>query len=109
IMFAMARDNNLPFSAALSRVSGRSRTPVVPALVAGLLAALILVVNAALPGLIDLVAPVAVLWANLAYLLVTGSLLLLRLRGWPDRRGGFALGRWGLPVNVLAVGWGVLM
>jgi len=28
-----------------------------------------------------------------------------RLRGWPNRPAGFRLGRWGLPVNALAVLW----
>jgi urea carboxylase system permease len=114
LMFAMSRDNNLPFSRALARVSQTSRTPIVPALIAGALAALILVVNSFLPGLIDLVAPVAVLWANLAYLFVIGPLLVLRLRGWPARggsgaKGVFALGRWGVAVNLLAVAWSVLL
>lgn len=114
LMFAMARDSNLPFGAALAAVSERSRTPIAPALVAGLLAAGILGVNVNLRGFIDLVAPVAVLWANLAYLLVTISLLFRRLKGWPARggcglAGVFALGKWGLPVNLLAVAWGVLM
>jgi urea carboxylase system permease len=114
LTFAMARDNNLPFGAVLARVSGASHTPIVPAVVAGLLAAAILVVNVTLPGFIDLVAPIAILWANLAYLCVTGSLLLMRCRGWPGNGGSgapriFALGRWGLLVNLLAVVWGVLI
>jgi urea carboxylase system permease len=114
LTFAMARDNNLPFGATLARVSGISRTPIVPALVAGLFAALILVVNVNLPGFIDLVAPIAILWANLAYLFVTCSLLIMRCRGWPAKEGSggrqvFALGKWGLPVNLLAVLWGVLI
>jgi amino acid transporter len=45
IMFAMARDNNLPGGAALARVHPVRRTPVVPAVVIGVLAVLILVVN----------------------------------------------------------------
>jgi urea carboxylase system permease len=114
MMFAMARDNNLPFGHALSRVSETSRTPVVPAVVAGLLAAAILLVNVWLPGAVDLVAPIAILWANLAYLLVTLPLLVRRMRGWPgdagpDGRRAFALGRWGVPVNLAAVVWGVGM
>jgi urea carboxylase system permease len=114
LMFAMARDNDLPFGHALARVSGATQTPVVPALVVGAGAAGILLVNAVLPELIDLVVPVAILWANLAYLFVTVPLLLLRLRGWPARGGAgvkglFRLGRWGLPVNVLAVAWGAFM
>lgn len=112
LLFAMARDNNLPCSVALSRVSGVSRTPVVPALVAGLLAAACLVLNVYIPGLIDHIAPMAILWANLAYLLVTSSLLGMRFRGWPGKDGAhgyFALGKWGLPVNLAAVVWGVLV
>jgi urea carboxylase system permease len=114
LMFAMARDNDLPFGAALARVSGATQTPVIPSLVVGGAAAGILLVNAVLPELINLVVPTAILWANLAYLLVTVPLLLLRLRGWPARGGSggkdlFALGKWGLPVNALAVAWGIFM
>jgi hypothetical protein len=48
------------------------------------------------------------------YLLVTGPMLVKRLRGeWPGpdagRGGCFSLGRWGLPVNILAVVWGAAM
>jgi len=57
-----------------------------------------------------MVVAVAILWANLAYLLVTATLLARRLQGWPPRSvapGLFSLGRWGLLVNLLAVLWGV--
>jgi hypothetical protein len=52
------------------------------------------------------------LWANLAYLMVTATLLERRLRGWPERDeagAAFSLGRWGMLVNVLAVAWGVFI
>jgi len=42
----------------------------------------------------------------IAYLCVTGPLLVARLRGkWPTAEHGpyFSLGRWGLPVNLAAV------
>ena len=42
MMFAMARDNNLPARLALARVSPETKTPVVPALVIGVLAVAIL-------------------------------------------------------------------
>jgi hypothetical protein len=49
----------------------------------------------------------------LAYLLVTVPALRARLsrqpRLLPQQAGGFSLGRWGLPVNVLAVVYGVAM
>ena len=49
---------------------------------------------------------VAIIMFYIAYLCVTGPLLIARLRGkWPTAEHGpyFSLGRWGLPVNVLAV------
>jgi amino acid transporter len=108
LIFAMARDNDLPFSTALARVSAASQTPALPALVAGILAVAILVANVDFPNVIRVVTAVAILWANLAYLLVVSPLLLRRLHGWPvyGERGVvgiFALGRWGLPVNLMAV------
>src|SRR5262249_5642363 len=45
VMFAMARDNQLPLGPALARVSEASRVPFLPALLAGVLAAFVLVVN----------------------------------------------------------------
>jgi urea carboxylase system permease len=113
LMFSMARDNNLPFGPVLAHVSPVSRIPIAPALVAGILAAAILLVNLNIPGFVDLIAPVAIIWANLAYLLVTGPLLLRRLQGWPRRANTesppfFHLGKWGLWVNLLAVAWGVI-
>jgi urea carboxylase system permease len=113
LIFALARDNHLPFSRALARVAASTRTPVVPALLVGGLAALILLVNVNAQKLIEALIAVSIVWANLAYLLVTGSLLYRRLRGWPGRGGGvpgvFRLGRWGIPLNALAVVWGVAL
>jgi urea carboxylase system permease len=114
LVFAMARDNALPFSACLARVSAAARTPGIPALIAGVLAGGFLVINVFIEGLLDLVVPVAILWANLAYLLVISPLLSMRLRGWPRKNefgatDVFALGKWGLPVNLAAVVWSTLV
>jgi urea carboxylase system permease len=109
LIFAMARDGNLPFSTALARVSPGSRVPIVPAVLAGALAVAILLLNVDFPNVIKVVTSVAILWANLAYLLVTAALLWRRWRDWPlaesAATGAFALGRWGLPINQLAVAW----
>jgi urea carboxylase system permease len=132
LMFAMARDNNLPFAHALAHVQLWSKAPVVPSVVVGVLAAAILLVNVNLPNVIETLCSVAIVWANLAYLLVTAPLLLARLRRGGDRtyvaaRGEFdspasqtenlddqmpphfSLGRWGLPVNAIAVAWGLFV
>ena len=38
-----------------------------------------------------------------AYFLVMTVTLIYRLRGWPKVKGWFSLGRWGIPVNIVAV------
>jgi urea carboxylase system permease len=111
LVFAMARDDALPFARALARVEDRTRTPALPALVIGLAAAGLLVLNADHPQVIEALASVAVVWANLAYLFVTAPQLARRLRGGRAEEGadGFGLGRWGLPVNFAAVVWGAMV
>lgn len=37
------------------------------------------------------------------YVLVLGITLYARLRGWPKTPAPFKLGRWGIPVNILAL------
>jgi urea carboxylase system permease len=110
LMFAMARDNNLPGGARLAHVHPRHRTPVVPAVIIGVLAVLILVVNIRQPQIFTVVTSIAIILIYLAYLLVTVPMLLARLRGrWQPDGTHFSLGRFGLPVNVLAVVWGAAM
>jgi hypothetical protein len=81
--------------------------------VVGIAAIAILVANINLPKLVELVTMIAALWANLAYVIVTATLLRRRLQGWPSREmnegGYFSLGRYGMPVNVVALVWSVFM
>ncbi|MEW2410719.1 APC family permease [Streptomyces griseoviridis] len=111
LAFAMARDNNLPGSSLLARVSPRFRTPVLPAVLIGVLALAILVVNIRQPQIFTVVTSIGIVMIYLAYLGVTAPMLVTRLRGrWqPAGDGKFSLGRWGLPVNVVAVVWGLAM
>lgn len=110
LIHAMARDGGLPNSKSLAKVSQQSKAPILPAVIVGAIAIFILVVNIHMPKIVELVTMMAVLWANLAYLLVTGALLLRRFRGWPKKSPGlFTLGRWGLPVNVIGFFWSLFM
>jgi urea carboxylase system permease len=116
MMFAMARDNNLPFASRLARVDPRRKTPVLPAVLIGVLSIAVLVLNIRQPQVFTALTSIAVVMIYVAYLLVTVPMLLARLRGrWQpqpvdaDGRKHFSLGRWGLPVNVLAVLWGTGM
>jgi urea carboxylase system permease len=113
LMFAMARDNALPAAARLAKIDPKRKTPVIPAILIGVVAVLILVVNIGSPEIFTAVTSVAIIMIYIAYLLVTGPMLVKRLRGQygPDAKaaGYFTLGRWGLPVNIVAVVWGALM
>jgi urea carboxylase system permease len=114
LMFAMARDNALPAGARLAKIDPKRKTPVIPAILIGVVAVLILAVNIGTPAIFTAVTSVAVIMIYVAYLLVTGPMLLKRLRGqWPGpdaRQGGhFSLGKVGLPVNIVAVLWGAAM
>ncbi len=111
LSFAMARDNALPFAEKLAEVNPNTQTPILPAVLIGLIAALILVVNVGQPKIFTVLTSIAVIMIYLAYLMVTAPLLMKRLRGqWPPADlaagGYFTMGRWGLLVNVVAVLWG---
>lgn len=110
LMFAMARDNNLPAGSVLAKVSPRFQTPVIPAVLIGAVGVIILVVNIGQPQIFSVITSIAIIMIYLAYLLVTVPMLVQRLRGrWQAREGRFSLGRFGLPVNILAVLWGAAM
>jgi urea carboxylase system permease len=119
MLFSMARDGVMPFSRALARISPRTGMPTAPALVTGALAALIVAINFASPDAFLAIGTTCIVLLYIAYAMVTVPLLQHRLRGaW---RGGapggtdehgrplFSLGRWGLPVNALAIVYGVGM
>jgi urea carboxylase system permease len=112
MMFAMARDNRLPFGPQVARVSGRGKVPIVPALVVGILAIALLAINIGNQSAFLALTSVAIIMFYLAYLCVTGPLLLRRIRGqWPTPEHGtyFSLGRWGMLVNAFAVIYGAIV
>ena len=121
MIFSMARDGVLPFSRRLAHVSPRTGTPHLPALVTGGLAVSFLLVNLVAPSAFLALETTCIVLVYTAYALVVGAMLRRRLRGLPigtaggqeetDERGEplFTLGRWGVPVNVLALVYGVAM
>lgn len=111
MMFAMARDNALPAGSRLARISPKTKTPVIPAVVTGVLALVILVVNINQPQIFTVITSIGIIMIYIAYLLVTVPMLVKRFRGqWPPPETPgvkyFSLGKFGLPVNILGVLWG---
>jgi urea carboxylase system permease len=114
ILFSMARDGNLPFARAIASVSAHRRVPVVPALASGAIALLILAFNIVNPSAFTIIISLGIILMYIAYLGVTIPLLRKRLQGWPGnladaQEGLFALGRWGVVVNAIAIAYGALM
>lgn len=116
MIFSMARDHVLPFSAQLAKVSPRTGTPVLATVVPGVGAAACLLVNVGNAGLFLGLASVCIMLLYIAYLMVTVPLLVSRLKGRAlpdgvdeDGRPLFSLGRAGLVVNVVAVAYGAAM
>ncbi|GAA0695554.1 amino acid permease [Kitasatospora atroaurantiaca] len=112
LLFAMARDGRLPFGHAIAKVSPRSKTPMVPALLTGALTIGLLLVNIGNQRVFYILTSVAIILFYIPYLMVTAPMLLRRLRGqWPRAEHGthFNLGRWGTAVNLVAVLYGAAM
>jgi urea carboxylase system permease len=116
MIYSMSRDQLLPFSGRLGKVSDRTGTPVLATVVPGLGAAACLLVNVGNAGLFLGLASVCIMLLYIAYLMVTVPLLVRRVRGEApsggldeDGRPRFSMGRWGLAVNAAAVAYGIGM
>ncbi|MEU3245803.1 amino acid permease, partial [Streptomyces sp. NPDC006875] len=116
MLFSMARDGRLPFSGRLAKVDPRTGVPSVPALTVGVLSAALLLLNFASPEAFLAIGTTCIVMLYLAYAMVTGPMLVRRLRGGftadgTDETGAplFSMGRWGVPVNAVALVYGLLM
>ncbi len=105
LCFGMARDNQLPVSRPLAKVSPSLHTPVGTCIVVALLAAVPFLQYTG-AGIIAIAATAMIYFS---YFLGNTAILLARLRGWPKTAAPFRLGRWGLLVNVLGLLYGGAM
>jgi urea carboxylase system permease len=102
LCFGMSRDDALPASKQLSWVHPKLHTPVWSCIAIGVLA-FIPMLQYAGAGIVAIAATGMI---YLAYFIGNIALMRARLRGWPKAAAPFALGRWGIPLNVLALAWG---
>ena len=107
LIYSYARDHMVFASGALSRFSPARHVPPVALTVAA-------VVPAAVVAIAEIISSDALLKVisfaaagiYIAFQLVVLAALIARSRGWVPR-GKFTLGAWGLPVNLLALAYGV--
>jgi amino acid transporter len=102
IIFAMARDGRFPAHGLLKRVNPRTRTPI-PATLAVLALGIVLMV--VMPGgaLLQLILAGAIL-TNIPYAMTIVLYLVVR-RKLGRKEGAFSLGRFEVPVAVIALLW----
>jgi amino acid transporter len=105
LCFGMARDNQLPISKPLSRVSPSLHTPVWTCIVIALLSAVPFIQYSG-AGIIAIAATGMI---YMSYFLGNIAIMRARARGWPKTTAPFRLGRWGLLVNTLGLLYGGAM
>jgi amino acid transporter len=105
LCFGMSRDNQLPGSKFLSRVSPSLHTPVWSCLAVAAISAIPFIQYSG-AGIIAIAATGMI---YLSYFLGNLVIMRARVRGWPRRSAPFKLGRWGLLVNTVALLYGGAM
>jgi amino acid transporter len=105
LCFGMSRDNQLPFSKPLAKVSPSLHTPVWTCITIAVLAAVPFIQFSG-AGIIAIAATAMIYFA---YFLGNIAILRARLRGWPKTPAPFRLGRWGLVVNIVGLIYGGAM
>ncbi len=103
--FGMARDNQLPFSRQLSRVSPGLHTPTWTCITIAVIAAIPFIQFSG-AGIIAIAATAMI---YLSYFLGNLAILRARVRGWPKTDAPFKLHRWGLVVNIVGLLYGGAM
>jgi amino acid transporter len=103
LIFALARDNMLPFSRALAVVHPRLRSPYVAIAVATVISCLV-VLSAKIEVVITSISTVA---GFMTYGLVVFAAFQAVKRKAPE--GAFTMGRWFKPVAYAALGWIVIL
>jgi len=105
MIYGMARNEQLPGSRFLTRLSGHTTEPIGAIIVATVLSVLPLIFIKKIPVIVASITALIII----PYILVLCSVLWRRLRGWPEQRAQFNLGRWGLPITVAAIVWTVII
>jgi amino acid transporter len=98
-IFGMARAGQLPFSETLAKTR-RNGEPWVAAVVIAVLTSLPLII---ITQNLTVLVTGAIAAIYVPYVLVLGITLFARLRGWPKASAPFKLGRWGIPINIVAL------
>jgi amino acid transporter len=107
LLWSFSRDNMMPGSAWLRQLTSKSRVPKNATIVACMIPLLVSVWAFLQPGALTPIAAFGTLAIYVCFQMVIFAALVQRLKGWRPA-GEWTLGRWGLPVNVAALAFGLL-
>ena len=107
LLFAYGRDRMIVGSSYLSRLSPRRHIPVVALIVTGVIPASFALCGLWLQDAINTIISFAAVGIYIAFQMLVLGALIARAKGWRPA-GAFTLGRWGVPVNVLALAYGII-
>ncbi len=105
LLFAFARDGMIFGSPQLSAMSPKTKVPVNALIVTGIIPALIASVGHWLQDAVNTIISFAAIGIYVAFQMVVLAAIVARLRGWRPA-GSFTLGRWGWPINIMALVYG---
>jgi amino acid transporter len=106
LLFAYGRDEMIVGSRYLSRISPRTHVPVMALLVTGLLPAFVALAGLWLKDAIATIISFAAAGIYIAFQMMVLAALIARVKGWRPA-GAFRLRAWAVPVNVLALCYGL--
>lgn len=106
LLFAYARDEMIGGSKLFSRISPRTHVPVWALFLTGLVPGLIALCGLWLQNAVSTIISFASAGIYVAFQMLILAALVARAHGWKPS-GPFTLGRWGWPVNFIALGYGV--
>jgi amino acid transporter len=106
LVFAYARDRMIAGSSFLSAISPHTHVPVRALVLSGIVAGVIVCLGYFFANAIATIVNSAIIGIYAAFQMIVLGALLARLRGWRPA-GQFRLGSWGLPINVVALIYGV--
>jgi amino acid transporter len=106
LVFAYARDQMIFGSRFLSRMSPGRHVPAHALVVMGAIPAVIALSSLWLANAINTIISFAAVGIYIAFQMIVLGALLARVKGWRPA-GLFTLGAWGVPINLLALAYGV--
>ncbi|KAF2747794.1 amino acid transporter [Sporormia fimetaria CBS 119925] len=103
LVWAFARDKGLPMSSFFAVIHPRLQIPVRALGLVSVMTIIVSLINIGSPTAVQTILSLSIVAAIVSYIPPIALLMIRKLKGEHPRYGPFKLGRWGLPVNLIAL------